>query len=196
MTRQSSREGRVLHHGVVCTEMYSQGIAELPAFDPRTNLLNVVIETPLGATVKLKYDERAGIFRAHKAMPLGFTFPFNFGFVPRTASGDGDPLDVLLLGTHAMSPDTVVFGKITSVLEAEQIEGKARKRNDRLIAVAWDSVTNGPMQPEIKQGKTLVRAIKEFFSKYNEAQGKRFRSLRFSSARRGLKIVRDAIKAR
>jgi inorganic pyrophosphatase len=54
--------------------MYSQGIAELPAFDPRTNLLNVVIETPLGATVKLKYDEQAGIFRAHKAMPLGFTF--------------------------------------------------------------------------------------------------------------------------
>src|SRR6202007_1497688 len=124
MTRQSSREGRVLHHGVVCAEMYSQGIAELPAFDPRTNLLNVVIETPLGATVKLKYDERAGIFRAHKAMPLGFTFPFNFGFVPRTASGDGDPLDVLLLNTHAMPPGTVVLGKITSVLEAEQIEGK------------------------------------------------------------------------
>ena len=176
--------------------MYSQGIAELPAFDPRTNLPNVVIEIPLGSTVKLKYDEQAGIFRAHKAMPLGFTFPFNFGFVPRTASGDGDPLDVLLLGTYALSPGTVVLGKITSVLEAEQIEGKARKRNDRLIAVAWDSATNGPMQPEIKQGKTLVRAIKEFFSKYNEAQGKRFRPLRFSSARRGLQIVRDAIKAR
>src|ERR1700757_1414564 len=136
-TRQSSTGRRAPHHGVVCAEMYSQGIAKLPAFDPRTNLLNVVIETPLGATVKLKYDEEAGVFRAHKAMPLGFTFPFNFGFVPRTVSGDGDPLDVLLLGTYAMSPGTVVLGKIISVLEAEQIEGKARKRNDRLIAVAW-----------------------------------------------------------
>jgi hypothetical protein len=54
-----------------------QGIVRLPAFQPRTILLNVVIETSLGSTVKLKYDEETGVFRAHKAMPLGFCFPFN-----------------------------------------------------------------------------------------------------------------------
>jgi len=59
-----------------------QGIARLPASQPRATLLNVVIETSLGSTVQLKYDAETGLFRAHKVMPLGFCFPFNFGRRP------------------------------------------------------------------------------------------------------------------
>jgi hypothetical protein len=113
--------------------MHLPGIAGLTSFQPRTNLLNVVIETSLGTNVKLKYDDAAGVFRAHKAMPVGFEFPFNFGFIPGTVAGDGDPLDVLLLSNHAMSAGTVVLALILSVLEAEQVESKKRRRNDRLI---------------------------------------------------------------
>ena len=98
----------------------------MPSFWPRTNLLNVVVETPLGATVKLKYDGAAGVFRAHKAVPIGFEFPFNFGFAPRTAAQDGDPLDVLLLSGHGIPVGAVVPGRIVSALEAEQIEEKVR----------------------------------------------------------------------
>jgi inorganic pyrophosphatase len=154
--------------------MHSLGIAGLPAFQPKTNLLNVVIETPLGASVKLKYDDEAGVFRAHKAMPVGFQFPFNFGFVPATRAEDGDPLDVLVLSSHALTIGTVVLGQIAAVLEAVQVEGKERSRNDRVIAIPWDTVSDGPMLPEIFLDQKLKDAITGFFSKYNEAQGKTF----------------------
>jgi inorganic pyrophosphatase len=170
-------------------------IADVPAFAPRTTLLNVVVETSVGASVKLKYDAEAGVFRTHKAMPVGFELPFSLGFVPNTVAGDGDPLDVLLLSRHAIPVGSVVFGRILSVLEAEQVEGKDRNRNDRIIAAPWDTVANAPMLPEISFDKPLKQAITEFFKAYNEAQGKEFRALRFAPARRGFEIVRKAMKS-
>jgi inorganic pyrophosphatase len=175
--------------------MRSPGIAGLSPFEPRTKLFNVVVETPLGTTVKCKYDDGVGVFRAHKAMPVGFQFPFNFGFVPATRAGDGDPLDVLLLSGHVLAIGTVVLGQAVSVLEAEQVEGKERIRNDRVIAIPWDTVSQSPMLPEISLDQKLKRAITEFFTKYNEAQGKHFKPLRFGPARRATQIVNEAVQA-
>jgi inorganic pyrophosphatase len=45
-----------------------------------------VIDTPKGAPFKLKFDEKSQVFLVHKAMPLGFTFAFNFGFLPSEAT--------------------------------------------------------------------------------------------------------------
>lgn len=89
----------------------------------------------------------------------------------------------------------MVAGRIVSVLEAEQIEEKVRNRNDRVIAIPWDLVSHGPMLPKISFDQALKQSIAMFFSKYNEAQGKSFRLLRFTSARRGIQIVRKAMKA-
>ena len=171
------------------------GIAQLTPFYQQTTMANVVIETPRGMAVKLKYDEKDDVFRVRKGMPVDFEFPFNFGFVPGTVAGDGDPLDVLVLSTHLMPTGTVVVGRIVSVLEAEQVEGKNKERNDRLIVIPWDLVSKSPMLPEISFDKKLKHAITEFFTKYNEAQGKRFRALRFAPARRGIQLTRQAVEA-
>src|SRR5262249_33762415 len=78
-------------------------------------------------------------------------------------AGDHDPLDVLVLSTHLMPTGTVVVGRIVSVLEAEQVEGKNKERNDRLIVIPWDLVSKSPMLPEISFDKKLKHAITEFF---------------------------------
>jgi inorganic pyrophosphatase len=171
------------------------GIARLTPFYEQTTMANVVIETPRGMPVKLKYDEKNDVFRVHKGMPVGFEFPFNFGFVPRTVGGDGDPLDVLVLSSHVMPAGTVVVGRIVSVLEAEQVEGKKKERNDRLIVTPWDLISRSPMLPKLYFDKRLKHAIIEFFTKYNEAQGKRFRPLRFAPAQRGIQLTREAVEA-
>ena len=71
-------------------------ISELPAFDEETQRLNVIIETPRGSRNKYKFDPESGLFRFRKVLPLGAVYPFDFGFVPSTRGGDGDPLDVLV----------------------------------------------------------------------------------------------------
>lgn len=142
--------------------MSATSFANLAPFYAGTTMVNVVVETSKGSPVKLKYDAEAMVFRVHKALPIGFTFPFCFGFVPHTIAGDGDPIDVLILNDYAMSPGTVVVGQILSVLEASQTEkGKPSQRNDRLIVAPWDKVAKSPMLPEVSFDRTPKHAIND-----------------------------------
>jgi inorganic pyrophosphatase len=164
----------------------------LPPFFEETHLVNILIDTPKAAPFKLKFDEEAKVFRVHKAMPLGFVFPFNFGFVPSTRGGDGDPLDVLLLTNFVLPTGALILGKLIAVLEAEQVDRNQKQRNDRLIAIPVEVRSHEPMLPVVAFSSGLKKAVSEFFVKYNELQGRTFRPLRYAGPSRAIRIVRKA----
>src|SRR4051812_24026807 len=99
-------------------------------------LVDAVIETPRGCRNKFKYDEEADGYRLGSVLPSGLSFPYDFGFFPKTRAQDGDPLDVLILMDESAFPGCIVTTRLIGVLEAEQTEKKKTVRNDRLIAVA------------------------------------------------------------
>ena len=171
-----------------------QTIAKLAPFYQQSNLVNVVIDTPKGAPYKLKYEPETGIFRVHKALPLGLAFPFNFGFLPSTCGEEGDPLDVLLLTDYVMPVGTILLGQMISILEADQIENKKKQRNDRLIAVPVEVASRKPMQPAVEFNNTFKKAVADFFVKYNELQGKTFRPLRYANAKAAVGAVREGMR--
>lgn len=112
------------------------GWSELEAFRPGKRIVNMVVETPRGSRAKYKFEPKSGVFELHKSLALGFSFPFPFGYVPRTEGEDGDPLDVLLLTTLEPLIGAVVPARLIGVLEIEQRDpGQQSIRNDRLIAV-------------------------------------------------------------
>ena len=63
----------------------------------KTDELHVIIDTPKGSRNKYKYDAEYQLFTLGGVLPAGAVFPFDFGYVPSTEGGDGDPLDVLVL---------------------------------------------------------------------------------------------------
>src|SRR6267154_2388632 len=64
-----------------------------------------------------------------------------------TVDGDGDPLDVLLIGEEPAPVGCVVLGKIVGVLEGKQTEKGRNERNDRIIAIPIDGKSRKPMMP-------------------------------------------------
>jgi inorganic pyrophosphatase len=73
------------------------GFNEIPSFASPPDVVNVIIDTLLDCRNKFRYDPEIGLFRLRKILPVGASFPYDFGFIPGTTAEDGDPLDILLL---------------------------------------------------------------------------------------------------
>jgi inorganic pyrophosphatase len=156
----------------------------LKARDAESGLVNVVIDTPRGSRNKYKYDEENGCFRLSRILPMGHSFPYDFGSIPGTRAADGDALDVLVVMDDPAFPGCVLGVKLIGVLAARQSEKGRSIRNDRLLAVPQTSV-NKPRIRELRElGTEQLRQIERFFASYNEAQGRRFEVIgRFGSAK-------------
>jgi inorganic pyrophosphatase len=100
---------------------------ELPAADPASGRLNVVVDTPQGSRNKYKFDAQHGQWRLSKVLPLGLSFPCDFGFLPSTQGEDGDPWMLFFSWTSPRSR-AAVPARLTGVLEAGQTENGNRSQ--------------------------------------------------------------------
>ena len=86
-----------------------RSLVNLPAYDD--DALNVIVECPRGAKMKLAYEPKSGVFEVGRALPLGITYPFDFGFVPtplRTESNSG-AVTVAAEGQSAPHPPQLFY---------------------------------------------------------------------------------------
>ena len=153
-------------------------LTRLDAYASDSGELHVIIETPKGSRNKFNYDEELYLFKLGGVLPAGAVFPFDFGFIPSTLGGDGDPVDVLVLMDEPAFTGCLVPARLVAVIEAEQTERDGETtRNDRLIAVAADSHTHRKVRSLADISPPLLDEIEHFFVSYNEIKGKTFKPL-------------------
>ena len=169
------------------------------ALSPRVRgkTVRVVIETPKHGRNKFTFDPNLQAFTLGAVLPVGQSFPFDFGFIPKTKGEDGDPLDVMLLMDEPAFPGCVVEARLVGVIEATQTEDGRRIRNDRLVGVAAESHQHQGLSSIRDIDSRLLDEIEEFFESYNDMKGVKFKPLgRFGPKRakallaRGLKAAR------
>jgi inorganic pyrophosphatase len=148
-------------------------ILRMPPFDRKEKCLNVIIETPKESRVKYAYNPESALFELKRALPLGMMFPYNFGFIPGTKAGDGDPLDILILNEEPLAPGCHVKAKLLGVIVAKQTDKNKTVRNDRLIGIAVEKETQTPFK-SIELDERIRKEIESFFVSYNKLDGKRF----------------------
>lgn len=174
--------------------LHASNFERLKPFDEETGDLNVIVETPKGSRNKYAFDEKLKLFALKGVLPAGHSFPYDFGFIPNTRGGDGDPLDVLVLMDESAFAGCLVAVRIVGVIEAEQTERDGKiERNDRLIAVAANSRAHSHIKSINDLNETLVDEIEHFFISYNEAKGKKFKPLGRFGARKAKSLVEEGI---
>jgi inorganic pyrophosphatase len=142
-------------------------------------LFTVTIETPRHSTGKYFYDPKERCFRLKKLLPLGMSFPYDFGMIKNTVGEDGDPLDAMVITECDTYPGVEMECRIIGVLQAEQrMPGKAKIRNDRYLFVPKESIAYDHIKNISDFSRKHNRQLLAFFINYNKEEGKLFYPLK------------------
>lgn len=158
-------------------------------------VLQVIVETPKGSRNKYSFDPEQKVFTLKKILPAGMVFPYDFGFLPQTIAPDGDPIDVLLLMDEPAYPGVVVHSRLIGVIEGEQVEGKKKNRNDRLLAVAEASHRYQDVKSQYDLPARFIKELEEFFVNYHRLEGKEYKLLGCKDADEASHLIKQARKA-
>jgi inorganic pyrophosphatase len=161
--------------------------------DHLPNDVNVIIEVPIGGEpIKYEMDKKSGALVVDRFLYTSMRYPGNYGFIPHTLSGDGDPCDVIVANTRALMPGSIISCRLVGVLLMED-EGGA---DEKLLAVpsAWltkryEGVHNYTDLPEI-----TLKQIEHFFASYKDLEpGKWVKVTGWADADRARSLLLEGI---
>src|ERR1700749_2943591 len=168
---------------------------KLKPFEQKAGLVQVIIETPAGSRNKFAFDPDQGIYSLKKVLPAGMVFPYDFGFLPKTIAPDGDPIDVLLLMDEPAFPGIAVRARLIGVIEGEQLDGKKKIRNDRLVAVADANHMYANVRKLSDLPGKWLKELQDFFVNYHNLEGKKYQLLGCKGEDKAFSLIKGAKKA-
>lgn len=139
-----------------------------PGKDAPNNVYVVIENTQGGAPVKYEMDKDSGALFVDRFVHTPMFYPANYGFIPQTLGGDGDPVDVLVYAQHAIMPGAVIAARPVGVLVMEDDGGQ----DEKILAVPVDKTH--PMFSEIQEydqlPQILLDEIEHFFTHYKDLE--------------------------
>lgn len=130
----------------------------------------VLVEIPQGSTepVKYEFDKASGAMMVDRFLHTAMFYPANYGFIPHTLSGDGDPIDVLVVSRSPVVPGAVIRSRPIGALLLDDEHGK----DEKIIAVPVDALhpyyTNVRSYQDLPE--TLRDQISHFFEHYKDLE--------------------------
>jgi inorganic pyrophosphatase len=163
--------------------------------DEKACTCRAIVETPKGSRNKFSYDRETRLFKLGGLLPQGMMFPFDFGFLPSTIGGDGDPLDVMVLMDAPAHVGCLLEVRIIGIITAEQTQDGETTHNDRLLGVAVQSYNHEGLASIDDVSKTILNQVEEFFISYNKQRGKKFTVTGTGGPKKGMQFIKSAIRA-
>lgn len=156
--------------------------------------INVIIEIQKDSEpVKYEVDKETGAIFVDRILSTPMRYPCNYGYVPHTLCGDGDPADVLVILPLPLVPGSVIRCRPVGVLKMTDEAGG----DEKLLAVPVEKVFAGYAHiSDIEQvsGHWLER-IGHFFEHYKDLEKNKWVKLDgFGNAAEAKAILLDAIK--
>ncbi|MBC3937103.1 inorganic diphosphatase [Undibacterium rugosum] len=141
----------------------------VPAGRDLPNDFNVVIEIPMNSDpIKYEVDKDTGAIFVDRFMGTAMHYPCNYGYVPQTIAGDGDPVDVLVITPFPLIPGVVIRCRPIGVLKMTDEAGNDAK----VLAVPVDKIL--PIYANLQKPSDLnelqLRQIQHFFEHYKDLE--------------------------
>jgi inorganic pyrophosphatase len=149
-----------------------------------------VIEISKGSRNKYELDKETGLLKLDRVLFTSTHYPANYGFVPRTLSEDGDPLDVFVYCTQSILPMSLVecrpIGAIDMV-DNNQIDTK-------LIAVPVGDPTYSSYKEITDLPPHLIDELMHFLRVYKDLEHKKTEISQFYNCNYAKKSIETCMK--
>lgn len=172
-------------------------LQELPLRGPEGGF-HVVVESPRGAGVKLKFDPKMKVITFSRPLVTGLRYPYDWGFIPGTRAPDGDPLDAMVIFDVPTYPGVVIECRGLGVVRLKQNrkQGPGRERNDRIIAIPLKAARFDNLRNFSDLSLRGREEIEQFFLSATFFEAKDPSILRWDGAKAAEKLVeKSEIKA-
>ena len=118
--------------------------------------VNVVIEIPMNSEpVKYEVDKATGAIFVDRILTTPMRYPCNYGYVPQTLGGDGDPLDALVMMPFPLIPGSVINCRVIGMLEMTDEAGT----DEKLLVVPTNKVS--PLYKDVESVRSLQPLIRD-----------------------------------
>ena len=154
---------------------------------------HVVIEIPMnGDPIKYEVDKASGAIFVDRFMNTAMHYPTNYGYIPQTIAGDGDPVDVLVITPVPLPPGVVIRCRAVGILHMQDEGGE----DGKVLAVPVDKVLslykNWKQLSDVEPMRLM--AIEHFFQHYKDLdEGKWVKVLGWSDVQAAHKEILDGV---
>jgi inorganic pyrophosphatase len=155
--------------------------------------VNVIIEVPMNSLpVKYEFDKKHQTIFVDRFLPTAMFYPINYGFVPSTLGGDGDPVDALVLSQYPVLVRSLIRCRPIGVLKMEDEAGQ----DEKILFVPINKLTR--YYENINEYSDLPRihteGISHFFERYKELErGKWVKLLGWGNKAEAEKFIMEGI---
>jgi len=145
------------------------GFDQVKAGKDVPNDINVIIEiSAQGEPIKFEVDKDSDCIFVDRFMGTSMRYPVNYGYVPHTVAGDGDPVDVLVVTPFPLPPGAVIRCRPVGILKMEDESGEDAK----VVAVPVSKLT--PLYNDVQTTddlpELLMKQISHFFEHYKDLE--------------------------
>jgi inorganic pyrophosphatase len=144
-------------------------LQDVPVGNDVPDEVNVIIEIPMNSpAIKYEVDKASGAIFVDRMLKTAMHYPCNYGYIPHTLCGDGDPVDVLVVMPMPVQSGVVVRCRPVGLLRMEDESGDDAK----VIAVPVEEITglyrdvNGVQELD----ELLLMQIVHFFDHYKDLE--------------------------
>lgn len=130
---------------------------------------DVLIEIPKGSRNKYEYDFELKKIRFDRLLFSSMMYPADYGFIPETYALDGDPLDVLVLGTEPTFPMCVMEVRPIGVFHMADEKGN----DEKIICVPVSDPIWNTLHDLSDVNPHQIKEIEHFFQVYKDLEKKK-----------------------
>ena len=170
------------------------GLGAVGSGENAPDVVNVVVEVSQNSNpVKYELGDK-GVLFVDRFLPTAMYYPCNYGFIPKTLAGDGDPVDVLVVTRFPVAPCAVIESRPIGVLMMHDEKGEDAK----VLAVPASNVD--PYYEKIENygdlPSSFLDSVTHFFSFYKKLEKEKFVSVgEWKNASFAKALIRSALSA-